>query len=42
MKMGGVIGRAVFEGYLEEFMPLIRLGEHVHVGKGHEFRVGEI
>lgn len=41
MKMGGVIGRAVFEGDLEEFMPLIALGEYVHVGKGTSFGLGK-
>ena len=41
MKMGGVIGRAVFEGDLEGFMPLIALGEYVHVGKGTSFGLGK-
>ncbi len=41
MKMGGVMGKAVFEGDLEEFMPLITLGEYVHVGKGTVFGLGK-
>jgi hypothetical protein len=34
MKMGGFVGKVSFEGDLEEFMPLISLGEYIHVGKG--------
>jgi CRISPR/Cas system endoribonuclease Cas6 (RAMP superfamily) len=41
MKMGGFIGKVVFEGDIEEFMSLITLGEHVHVGKGTSFGLGK-
>lgn len=41
MKMGGFIGKAVFEGNLEEFMPLLAMGEYVHVGKGTVFGLGK-
>lgn len=41
MKMGGLIGNAVFEGDLEEFMTLIALGEFIHVGKGTAFGLGK-
>ncbi len=41
MKMGGFIGKACFEGDLEEFMPLITLGEYVHVGKGTVYGLGK-
>lgn len=41
MKMGGFTGKAVFEGDLEEFMPLIALGEYIHVGKGTSFGLGK-
>lgn len=41
MKMGGVVGRMVFKGDLREFMPLLRLGEIVHAGKGTAFGFGK-
>jgi CRISPR-associated endoribonuclease Cas6 len=41
MKMGGFTGKAVFEGELYEFMPYIRLGEILHVGKGTGFGLGK-
>lgn len=41
MKMGGVVGKAVYEGDLDIFLPLLRLGELVHVGKGAVFGMGK-
>ncbi|AEG16479.1 hypothetical protein Desku_2979 [Desulfofundulus kuznetsovii DSM 6115] len=41
IKMGGVVGRAVYEGEVAEFIPLLRLGELVHVGKGAVFGMGK-
>ncbi len=41
MKMGGFIGTIVFEGDLETFMPFLRLGEYLHVGKGTSFGLGK-
>ncbi len=41
VKMGGVVGRAAYEGDLTEFVPLLRLGELVHVGKGAVFGMGK-
>ncbi len=41
MNMGGVVGRVEYEGNLGEFMPLLRLGELVHVGKGAVFGMGK-
>lgn len=40
MNLGGVVGRVEYEGDLGEFMPLLRLGELVHVGKGAVFGMG--
>jgi len=41
MKLGGIIGKANFLGDLSEFMPLILLGEHVHIGKSCTFGLGK-
>jgi hypothetical protein len=41
MKMGGFIGDITFEGDIEPFMPLIRAGEILHVGKGTSFGLGK-
>jgi len=38
--LGGLVGTVVYEGDLQEFLPLIMLGEHVHVGKGAVFGMG--
>ena len=40
MKMGGFMGRIVFEGEMGEFYPLLRAGERLHVGKGTAFGLG--
>lgn len=41
MKMGGFFGRISFEGDIEPFMPLIKAGEMLHVGKGTSFGLGK-
>ena len=40
MKMGGVVGRISFSGDLGEFLPYLRMGELLHVGKGTVFGLG--
>ena len=40
MKLGGLRGEITFEGDLSPFMPLLRLGEKVHVGQGTGFGLG--
>ncbi|MFQ5900754.1 MAG: CRISPR system precrRNA processing endoribonuclease RAMP protein Cas6 [Thermodesulfobacteriota bacterium] len=40
MKMGGFTGKVSFKGDIEEFLPFIRLGEVIHVGKGTSFGLG--
>ncbi|MBI9093240.1 MAG: CRISPR system precrRNA processing endoribonuclease RAMP protein Cas6 [Desulfobacterium sp.] len=42
MLMGGMLGSAVYEGELSEFIPIIRLGELLHIGKQTTFGLGEI
>ena len=42
MNMGGIMGRIEFEGKeLKKYLPLIRLGEVLKVGKGTSFGLGE-
>ena len=40
MKLGGVMGRISFSGDLGEFLPYLRQGELLHVGKGTAFGLG--
>ena len=41
MKMGGFVGEITFEGDIKSFMPLIKAGEVLHVGKGTGFGLGK-
>ncbi len=41
MKMGGFLGEITFEGDLAEFMPFIKLGEYLHIGKGTVYGLGK-
>lgn len=41
MKLGGFVGTIEFEGDLTEFMPLLRIGEIVHIGKATSFGLGK-
>ncbi|MCP9453339.1 MAG: CRISPR system precrRNA processing endoribonuclease RAMP protein Cas6 [Nitrospira sp.] len=40
MELGGVTGTIIFEGPLAPFLPLLRLGEVAHAGKGTSFGLG--
>lgn len=41
MKMGGFVGEATYKGKIEEFLPLIFLGEQIHIGKSCTFGLGK-
>jgi hypothetical protein len=41
MTLGGFVGRITFAGLLAPWMPLLTLGEFLHVGKGTAFGLGK-
>jgi hypothetical protein len=41
VEMGGLVGRVTYEGDLGDYLPLLALGELVHVGKGTVFGNGQ-
>lgn len=41
MNLGGLVGRVTYQGPVAVFMPLLKLGELVHVGKGAVFGMGK-
>ncbi|GAB5046954.1 CRISPR system precrRNA processing endoribonuclease RAMP protein Cas6 [Thermodesulfovibrio sp. TK110] len=41
MKLGGVIGEITYEGEIIPFMPFVKAGEILHVGKGTSFGLGK-
>ena len=41
MQMGGFVGRVTYAGDLAPFLPFLRLGAMVHVGKGVTFGLGK-
>ncbi len=41
LKMGGVKGKVIYEGGFEPFLPLLAIGQHLHVGKGTVFGLGK-
>lgn len=41
MKLGGLIGEITYSGNIEPFMPLIKAGEILHMGKNTSFGLGK-
>lgn len=41
MLLGGVIGELILEGELQEFLPFLKLGEYLHIGKNTVFGLGQ-
>lgn len=41
MKLGGVVGEITYEGDITPFMPYLRAGEILHLGKGTSFGLGK-
>lgn len=41
MNLGGIVGQATYKGELAEFLPILKLGELVHVGKACTFGMGK-
>jgi len=41
MKLGGFLGNITFEGDLRKFIPFIKLGEYIHIGKQTSFGLGK-
>jgi CRISPR-associated endoribonuclease Cas6 len=41
MKFGGLIGDITYKGDFQKYLPLLRLGEHIHVGKATTFGLGK-
>jgi hypothetical protein len=41
VEMGGLAGQVTYEGDLRDYLPLLALGELVHVGKGTVFGNGK-
>ena len=41
MKMGGFVGEITFKGNIEPFIPMIKAGEILHIGKGTSFGLGK-
>lgn len=42
MNLGGIVGEAEYEGNWQEFWPMLKLAEQIHVGKGAVFGLGKI
>lgn len=41
MKFGGLVGEITYKGDFQKYLSLLRLGEHIHVGKATTFGLGK-
>jgi len=41
MRLGGIVGSITYRGDFRKYLPLLRLGEHIHVGKAATFGLGK-
>lgn len=41
MKLGGLVGYKIFKGDFKDFLPLLLLGEYIHIGKNTSFGLGK-
>jgi CRISPR-associated endoribonuclease Cas6 len=41
MKLGGFVGQITLKGEVDDLLPLLRIGEYLHVGKGTSFGLGQ-
>ncbi|MBI5206211.1 MAG: CRISPR system precrRNA processing endoribonuclease RAMP protein Cas6 [Candidatus Firestonebacteria bacterium] len=41
MNFGGCIGKITYKGDFQKYLPLLKLGEHIHVGKATTFGLGK-
>lgn len=41
MRLGGLIGSITYQGNLQKYLPLLKLGEQIHVGKAVTFGLGK-
>jgi CRISPR/Cas system endoribonuclease Cas6 (RAMP superfamily) len=41
MRLGGIVGSITYRGDFGKYLPLLRLGEHIHVGKAATFGLGK-
>lgn len=41
MKFGGWVGEITYQGDFQKYIPLLRFGEHIHVGKATTFGLGK-
>ncbi len=41
IKMDGLVGEVVYQGNLSQFIPYLKIGEKIHIGKGTAFGLGK-
>lgn len=41
IRMEGLIGEAIYQGNLSQFIPYLKIGEKIHIGKGTSFGFGK-